>query len=123
MTVVDTSVWIDFFRGARQSARLVPLLDRNEVLLHPWVLGELSLGSLGRRRWAVLADLALIPASPVVPESELLNLIDGSRLHGRGVGWVDVALLASTLVAGATLWSLDRRLAMLAAEADAAAFQ
>jgi predicted nucleic acid-binding protein len=120
MTIVDSSVWIDFFRGAGRSATLAALLEGNEVLLHPWVLGELALGSLGRRRESVLADLRLVPAAPLVPESELLEVIESRRLHGRGVGWVDAGLLASALIAGAALWSFDRRLARLAGEAGVA---
>jgi predicted nucleic acid-binding protein len=122
MTIVDSSVWIDFFRGTKSSASLAPLLEGNEVLLHPWVLGELALGSLGRQRESVLADLRLVPVAPVVPDSELLGLIAGRTLHGRGIGWVDVGLLASALVVPATLWSFDRRLAALANEASIAPF-
>ena len=122
MTIVDSSVWIDFFRGANRSAPLAQLLESNEVLLHPWVLGELALGSLGRRRESVLADLRLVPAAPLVPESELLGLIARRTLHGRGIGWVDAGLLASALVAPATLWSFDRRLAAIANEAGIGRF-
>ena len=122
MTIVDSSVWIDFFRGAKGSAPLAPLLESNEVLLHPWVLGELALGNLGRRRESVLADLRLVPPAPLVPESELLGLIASRPLYGRGIGWVDAGLLASALVARATLWSSDRRLAALAHEAGIAPF-
>lgn len=122
MTIVDSSVWIDFFRGAKGSAPLAPLLEGDEVLLHPWVLGELALGSLGRRRESVLADLRLVPAAPLVPESEVLGLITRRTLHGRGIGWVDAGLVASALVARATLWSFDRRLAALADEAGIARF-
>lgn len=120
MTIVDASVWIDFFRGSRRSAPLAALLEDNEVLLHPWVLGELALGSLGRRRESVLADLRLLPVAPLVREFELLDVIESRALHGRGVGWVDAGLLSSALVAGATLWSFDRRLARLADEAGIA---
>ena len=47
MTLVDTSVWVDFFRGITRASTLGDLLETNEIHLHPWVLGELVLGGLG----------------------------------------------------------------------------
>ena len=57
MILVDTSVWIDFFRGRTRAGSLEGLLEDNEVLLHSSVLGELVLGGLGTLREAVVADL------------------------------------------------------------------
>jgi predicted nucleic acid-binding protein len=116
MILVDTSVWIDFFRGRPAASTLTDHLDQDRVLVHPWVRGELALGSLGRRRSAVLADLARLPPAPMVTESEVLAMIDARRLSGSGIGWVDAQLLASALVTGAALWTRDRRLASVAAE-------
>ena len=104
MILVDTSVWIDFFRGADRASGLAEHLESNLVLLHPWVLGELVLGGLGpRRRESVIADLKRLPTSPLVPDEEVLELILTRQLSGRGIGWVDVHLLASALVAGCGL--------------------
>ena len=114
MILVDTSVWVEFFRGARRAAPLADLLESNEVLLHSWVLGELALGGLGPRREAVIADLRRLPAAPLVPDDEVLELIVRRRLWGLGVGWVDVHLLASALIAGGHLWTFDRSLAATA---------
>ena len=114
MILVDTSVWVDFFRGADRAADLAEHLESNLVLLHPWVLGELVLGGLGPRRQAVIADLKRLPASPLVPDEEVLELILTRQLSGRGIGWVDVHLLASALVAGCGLWTFDGRLGALA---------
>jgi predicted nucleic acid-binding protein len=73
--LVDTSVWVDFFRGADRVTDLTEHLESNLVLLHPWVLGELVLGGLGPRRKTVIADLKRLPASPLVPDEEVLELI------------------------------------------------
>jgi len=112
--LVDTSVWVDFFRGADRATDLAEHLESNLVLLHPWVLGELVLGGLGPRRKAVIADLKRLPASPLVPDEEVLELILARQLSGRGIGWVDVHLLASALVAGCGLWTFDGRLGAVA---------
>jgi predicted nucleic acid-binding protein len=112
--LVDTSVWVDFFRGTDRAADLAEHLESNLVLLHPWVLGELVLGGLGPRRKTVIADLKRLPASPLIPDEEVLELILTRQLSGRGIGWVDVHLLASALVAGCGLWTFDGRLGAVA---------
>lgn len=116
MILVDTSVWVEHFRGDRRAARLADLLEDGEVLLHPWVLGELALGGLGPGSTAVIADLRRLPAAPEVPHEEVLSLILDRRLAGRGIGWVDAHLVASALVAGCDLWTTDMRLDSVARE-------
>jgi predicted nucleic acid-binding protein len=107
--VADTSVWIDHLRGA--DAALAPLLESGRVLMHPAVLGEIALGTL-RQRDVVLRAMAGLPKATVATDAEVMLFIDRHALHGRGIGWVDVHLLASTLLTpGARIWSSDRRLA------------
>lgn len=114
MILVDTSVWVDFFRGRDRAAELAGHLESNLVLLHPWVLGELVLGGLGPRRKSVIADLKRLPAAPLVPDEEVLELILARELSGRGIGWVDVHLLAAALVAECGLWTFDGALGAVA---------
>jgi hypothetical protein len=97
--LTDTSVWVYFFRAADRAEGLAALLEANEVLLHPWVLGELVLGGLGLRRESVIEDLKRLPMAPRVAAPEILELILARRLTGRGIGWVDAHLLAAALVA------------------------
>ena len=114
MTLIDTSVWIEFLRGTARAARLAELLDANEALLHPWVLGELALGGLGKQREAVLADLRRLPRAQVVNDDEVVELIHSRELVGRGIGWVDAQLLAASLIADSALWTFDGTLAKIA---------
>ncbi|MFQ5740708.1 MAG: VapC toxin family PIN domain ribonuclease [Acidobacteriota bacterium] len=86
---------MDYYRGRPRARRLETWLEENEVLLHPWVLGELALGHLGRRRAAVLVDLERLPVAPLVSDEEVRALVETRRLYGRGIGWVDAHLLAS----------------------------
>ncbi len=116
MTLVDTSVWIEFFRRGSKAARLETLLEDNSVLMHAAVLGELALGSLGPQRRRILADLEAIPPAAPLAAGEVREMIEVRRLHGRGIGWVDVHLLGSALVLGAGLWTLDKKLGRAAAE-------
>jgi predicted nucleic acid-binding protein len=109
--LVDTSVWIDHFRSA--NARLHERLAADQVWTHPYVVGELACGNLSPRR-ATLAQLAKLRHASVIHHADVLHFIAEHRLHGIGLGWVDVNLLASAYVARLPLWALDRRLAAAA---------
>ena len=111
MTLADTSVWVDHLRHG--NTRLGQLLLDGEVLSHPFVVGEIACGSL-TKRGEILALLATLPEVVIAGHSEVLRLVDAQRLHGRGLGWIDVHLLASALLSRAPLWTLDRRLARAA---------
>jgi predicted nucleic acid-binding protein len=90
MILADTSVWVDHFRNG--NAELQNLLRDNEVLMHPFIVGELSCGSMQNRR-EILNLLQELPEANVAEHDEVLDLIEKRRLWGQGVGWVDVHLL------------------------------
>lgn len=115
--LVDTSVWIDHFR--RKNARLAELLDGNHVWSHPFVIGELACGNLGRRR-EVLSYLDALPQTPLVDHDEVRGFIESHGLSGRGLGWIDVHLLASARLASVPFWTVDKRLAAVARNLDLA---
>ncbi len=118
MILVDTSVWIDHLRSGEPA--LAAFLEGGQVLIHPFVLGELACGNL-ENRGEVLKLLGDLPASPTATDPEALGLIERSALMGRGIGYIDVHLLASTALDGvARLWTRDRRLAAAAAELELA---
>lgn len=84
--------------------------------MHPFILGEVACGNL-RRRAEVLSLMHRLPHAPVATDDEALEFIERARLMGRGIGYVDVHLLASSILAGGTrLWTRDKRLAAIAAE-------
>jgi predicted nucleic acid-binding protein len=113
LILVDTSVWVDHLR--RRDAQLVDLLGANSVLMHPFVVGEIACGSLADR--ALTLDLLLnLPAALVAEPDEALIYLDQHSLHGKGIGYVDVHLLASTAISGAKLWTRDKRLRIVAQE-------
>jgi predicted nucleic acid-binding protein len=105
--LVDTSVWVDHLR--HRDEVLFALLERNEVLMHPFVIGELALGATRQR--SALADLAELPASNAATDDEVLRFIEREALYESGIGYIDAHLLAATrITAGATFWTRDRRL-------------
>lgn len=113
MILVDTSVWVDHLRAGLP--RLATLLQEGEVLIHPWVIGELACGNL-RNRQQVLELLQGLAAAQVASDAEVLVLIERDQLMGRGIGYVDAHLLASAKLSQSRLWTQDRRLAAIAQE-------
>jgi predicted nucleic acid-binding protein len=108
LILVDTSVWVDHLR--RGEAELADLLEGAAVLVHPFVIGEIACGNLADRE-LVLQLLQDLPSATVAEPDEVLGFIESRDLHGKGIGHVDVHLLASVaLMPGAVLWTRDKRL-------------
>ena len=102
MILVDTSVWIDHFRSGND--RLKALLLDEQVLCHPFVVGELACGSLQKRN-EILTMLKALPQADLLKHDEVIRFMDVRRLYGKGIGWVDAHILSSTLFTGCTLWT------------------
>jgi predicted nucleic acid-binding protein len=113
MVLADTSVWIQHFR--RGDPALAARLSDGLILMHPFVSGELACGNL-KRRAEILSDLAALPSAVLASNGEVFQLIEKRPLFGRGLGWVDVHLLAAALLSRCGLWTLDRALGEAAAE-------
>ena len=112
MILVDTSVWIEHLRVG--SDRLKTLLFDEQVLCHPFVVGELACGRL-RKREEILSMLKALPEAHLLDHEEVLSFVQARRLYGRGIGWVDAHLLASTLLTRCNLWTFDKPLRRAAA--------
>ena len=119
MILVDTSVWVDHFRGG--DAQLVDLLKRNAVIMHPFVVGEIACGSLTDRA-LILGLLQELPGAVVALPDEVFGFIERHHLAGMGIGYVDVHLLASVALGGTKLWTRDKRLGAVAEGLDVASY-
>ena len=112
MILVDTSVWIDHLQTS--IALLADALEAEDVMVHPFIIGELACGEMKQRR-EVLSLLATLPSSVVATDEETLHFIELHHLMGKGIGYIDAHLLASvTLTNSARLWTRDKRLAAVA---------
>ena len=111
MILVDTSVWVDHLRFP--NAALVALLEEDQVLTHPFIIGELACGRMRNRR-EILGLMDALPRATVAGHGEVMAFVDGRRLAGRGIGWIDAHLLAAAGLSHAGLLTLDRRLARVA---------
>ncbi len=113
MILVDTSVWIHHFRKTDQE--LVDHLNTGAVACHPFIIGELACGNLGNRA-EILMLLQALPATPILEPNEILYFIEKNSLMGRGLGYVDIHLLASAILGNVILWTADCRLCEAATE-------
>lgn len=111
MVLVDTSVWVDHFREGLPV--LEQLLNEGEVVIHPFIIGELACGGL-KNREEILSLLHSLPTSTVIESDEYLTFIEAQRLIGKGIGFVDIHLLASALLESNFLWTFDKNLKLIA---------
>lgn len=118
MILVDTSIWIDHFRASEP--QLVALLARNGVLAHPFVIGEVALGSVVKRA-EILNYLRNLPMAIAASHDEVMTFIARRKLANTGLGYVDASLLASAaLTPDAALWTRDKNLRAAAASCGVA---
>ena len=113
------SVWVAHFK--RRNESLVVFMLRDEALTRPLVLGELAFGTSPAPRERTLGDIGLLRPAVQASWDEVMAFIEQEKLYGPGCGIVDMSLMASTLMTpGSRLWTLDKRLATLAARFDIA---
>lgn len=117
MILVDTSIWIDHLR--KSSKVLIELLEDDRVLTHSFVIGELALSGLVNRD-ELVELLEALPRAKEATHEEALEAVRQRKLHGRGIGWVDTHLLAAALLSDAHVWTADKRLRAVSAEAGVA---
>ena len=116
MVLVDTSVWIRSLAGrSPYMAELDRLLGRDEVAGHDLVYGELLIGDRGGRR-KLCAAYERMHQAGTVPHSDVVAFVRARGLHGLGLGWIDVHLLASAVVGRLQLWTADLSFSAVAKE-------
>ena len=112
MILVDTSIWIDHFRYGDGELRRI--IEDDQLLCHPSVIGELALGNL-RDRGSVISFLAAQRGAVVATHDEVMTMIDRYGILSMGIVYTDAHLLASVLLEQkATLWTRDKRLRVAA---------
>lgn len=108
MILVDTSVWVDHLRSGDYT--LSQVLEQGAACVHPMIIGELACGHL-QNRSQLLELLSNLTQCICASHEETLRFLDTHKLMGKGIGWVDMHLLASTfLTPRCSFWTRDRRL-------------
>jgi len=112
MILADTSVWVAHLRWG--TTGLERVLTEGDVACHPFIIGELACGRLGNRT-EILSLLQSLPRAAQPDDEEVLHFIDAHRLAGKGLGYIDVHLLAASLLSRLALWTFDQPLRRAAA--------
>jgi len=108
LILADTSVWIDHLRSG--NAEMRKQLNQGQIVIHPFIVAELALGSM-RERSKTLALLDLLPQVRMAQLGEVRLTIEARRLYSLGIGLTDAHLIASVLINPSTLlWTRDKRL-------------
>jgi len=118
MILVDTSVWIEFFKGKEPySFQLVNLMENQNIIVNELVFAELIQGAKGKRERDVLMRYW-----EALPHAEKENLYVDSALFSskkkhidKGVGLVDSVLVHVVKTMNVKLWTLDKKLSRLLA--------
>ena len=115
MILVDTSVWVSHFRTGNQ--QLESLLNSGQVICHPFIIGELACGTL-KNRIEILNLLRSLPQADCADDDEVLHFIEKNHLMGKGLGYIDMHLLASAILTNVPIWTLDKKLRALSSTLD-----
>jgi predicted nucleic acid-binding protein len=107
MVLVDTSVWVEHLRSG--TIGLEALLNDGQVVCHPFIIGELACGTL-KNRTIILSLLQDLPMASIADDEEVIQFIGDHKLMGKGLGYIDIHLLMSSMLTGIPLWTIDKRL-------------
>ena len=105
MVLVDTSVWVSHLRDGNPG--LEKLLNDGEVVCHPFIVGELACGNLKNRK-EILTSLQSLPMTILAEDGEVLKFIENHQLMGKGLGYIDVHLMAAAVITDVPLWTFDK---------------
>lgn len=99
MILADRSIWIDHLRGRK--TEMQRLLSAGQIVMHPFIVGEIALGSLKHRRktFALMESLWQVRVAEL---GEVRQMIEAHRLYSKGLGLTDAHLIASCLLTPGT---------------------
>jgi predicted nucleic acid-binding protein len=113
MILADTSIWVDHLRN--RNPEVERLLGGGQIVMHPFIVAEISLGSLHNRRKR-LDDLEALLQVKVAALNEVRHMIESHSHFSKGIGLTDAHLIASCLMTpGTQLWTRDSALKCVAA--------
>lgn len=116
LTLADTSVWIRFlYTKAPFASHMQALLNAERIAGHEMVYGELLAGDTGGRTRLLQEYSRMYMVAPVAHD-EVVAMVKKRNWQARGVGWIDLHLLASALASKTRLWTADPRMEALARE-------
>lgn len=113
MILADTSIWVDHLRN--RDPEMERRLGSGQILMHPFIVAEISLGSL-RQRKETLGNMEALLEVRVAALQEVRHMIETHALYAKGIGLTDAHLIASCrITTGTRLWTRDGAMKKVAA--------
>lgn len=113
MILVDTSVWIEFFKRKQPYfSLLAKLLEERQVAVIECIMGELLQGARSEGERNFIEDYWLY--LPKIDEKGIWlmagNLSSEKKLYSKGGGLIDIAILIAARRIDAQIWTLDKKI-------------
>lgn len=118
--LVDSSVWIDYFRGKGAADTLELLIEEDLVVVNDLILTELLPPLLLRKEKKLVALLRELKRQPMAIDwEEIIQLQTLCLRHGiHGVGIPDLIILQNVLQGALSLFTNDKHFSLLAKHTD-----
>jgi predicted nucleic acid-binding protein len=113
--LIDTSIWIDYFKSGNNSNELDGLLDDNLVVINNIILAELVPFLVVKKQFKVidlLTNINLLPLQPDWPEIIRWQTLCLSKGH-NGIGIPDLMIAQNSLQHNCKIYSLDKHFRLL----------
>jgi len=114
MILIDTSVWIEFFRqNAMYSERIESLLETREIITIEPVFAELLYGVRQKQdKEMILSYWQILPKitfgmNSMLAASEFAN---NNKYHQSGIGLMDAVIIKSAMDGDHSIWTLDMKI-------------
>ncbi|MCC5815407.1 MAG: PIN domain-containing protein [Leptospira sp.] len=113
MILVDTSIWIEFFRGIDPYfTRLRKLIENSDIVAHEVIFGELFQGCKSKEELLFISEY-LLCINRLNSEG---SFIEGGKLSfqnkyiSKGIGLIDSVLISEARKQKIQIWTLDKKL-------------
>jgi len=111
--IIDTSVWIEYFKGNKQYFEFIQkLLEKNEILTIELIFAELLQSTRHKKETEMLKSYF-----GLIPEAEIENLCilageysQREKLISKGIGLIDSCIITATIFSNSKLWTLDKKI-------------
>lgn len=113
MIILDTSVWIEFFKNNPDYYPIIQnLLENQKVIALECIFGELLQGAKSKREIEIISlywdNLPKYMKSNDWIEAGIYS--SQNKLYSKGIGLIDCVIIISARNSNAKIWSLDKQL-------------
>jgi predicted nucleic acid-binding protein len=113
MIIIDTSIWIEFFRGNKlYFSDVKKLLENQKILAIDVIFAELLQGVKSNKEIEIIIkyweNLPKIIQAEMVIEAGIYSA--KNKLTDKGIGLIDSIIIIAALKTKSKIWTLDKKL-------------